>query len=159
FFCNEDMWFSRDCLRLVREQFDVPGVGRVGASTPFQLNYDGSRMVNGGVWFTSVPWSPGTPYPFRAALSRHLFSAETISGINAGACMISRAAYDDIGGWDTSFFLDFEDMDLNIRLWQRGWVSRLDPRAFVYHAVGASNNQQIHNGRSTVAKKRYVAAL
>ncbi len=73
--------------------------------------------------------------------------------------MLSREAYEDVGGWDPSFFLDYEDTDLNVRLWQRNWVSRLEPNALVYHAVGASNHQPIHKGRSTVGKKRYVAAL
>ncbi len=159
FFSNEDMYFSRDCLRLQQDQFQAPGVGRVGAVMPFQLNYDGTRMVNGGTWFANSTWAAGTPYPFRMALSRHAFSPETVAGINAGACMISRAAYDDIGGWDPTFFLDYEDLDLNIRLWQRGWVSRLEPRALVYHAVGASNEQTINKGRSKVGKKRYVAGL
>lgn len=159
FFSNEDMWFSRDCLRLVQEQFEAPDVGRVGAVMPFQLSYDGTRMVNGGTWFTSAAWAPATPYPFRMGLSRHAFTPETVAGINAGACMISRVAYEDVGGWDPTFFLDYEDLDLNIRLWQRGWVSRLEPRALVYHAVGASNQQAIDKGRSLVGKKRYVAAL
>jgi GT2 family glycosyltransferase len=159
FFSNEDMYYSRDCLRLVQEQFHAPGVDRVGAVMPFQVGYDGEWMVNGGTWFTKSTWASGTPYPFRVALSRHAFGPETVAGINAGACMISRAAYDDVGGWDPTFFLDYEDLDLNIRLWQRGWTSRLEPRALVYHAVGASNLQTIHRGRSTVARKRYVAAL
>lgn len=159
FFSNEDMYFSRDCLRLLQEQFHASGAGRVGAVMPFQLSYDGTRMVNGGTWFTDSAWAHGTPYPFRVALSRHAFTPETVAGINAGACMISRAAYDDVGGWDSTFFLDYEDLDLNIRLWQRGWVCRLEPNALVYHAVGASNQQMINKGRSSVGKKRYVAAL
>ncbi len=48
FFSNEDMWFSTDCLRLLEEQFSA--VERVGAVMPFQLSYDGTRMVNGGTW-------------------------------------------------------------------------------------------------------------
>ncbi len=156
FFSNEDMWFSPDCLRLLEAQFLASGVQRVGAVMPFQLSYDGTRMVNGGTWFTGVAWAPATPYPFRMGLSRHVFDPETVAGINAGACMISRTAYDDVGGWDPTFFLDYEDLDINIRLWQRGWISRLEPRALVYHAVGASNQQTINKGRSLVGKKRYV---
>jgi N-acetylglucosaminyl-diphospho-decaprenol L-rhamnosyltransferase len=159
FFCNEDMWFAPDCLALVQQQFEVQGVGRVGAVMPMQLNWEGTARVNAGVWFTSSLWYRSGPYPFRASAHREISMPDTLSGINAGACMISRAAYEDVGGWDTTFFLDFEDLDLSIRLWQRGWTCRIDPRAIVHHAVGASNAQMIHKGRSTVGRKRYVAAL
>jgi N-acetylglucosaminyl-diphospho-decaprenol L-rhamnosyltransferase len=158
FFCNEDMWFSPDCLSLLLRQFSVEGE-RVGAVMPVQLSYDGSRVVNAGVWFTKSRWYRDNPFPFRASISVETHAPERISGINAGACLISRTAYDDVGGWDTTFFLDYEDMDLSLRLWQRGWDCRLEPRALVYHAVGASNTQQLGPGRSTVGRKRYVAAF
>jgi N-acetylglucosaminyl-diphospho-decaprenol L-rhamnosyltransferase len=158
FFCNEDMWFPPDCLALLLEQFSV-GDERVGAVMPVQRSYDGSRVVNAGVWFTKARWYRDNPFPFRASISVETRAPERISGINAGACLISRAAYDDVGGWDTTFFLDYEDMDISLRLWQRGWTCRVEPRALVYHAVGASNVQQLGPGRSTVARKRYVAAF
>jgi GT2 family glycosyltransferase len=159
FFSNEDMWFSPSCLALTRRQFDVEGVGRVGAVMPKQLSYDGTRLIHAGTWFTHGRWNQMLPYPFRSTTHRDYTEPYTICGINAGACMVSRTAYDEVGGWDPTFFLDYEDLDLNIRLWQRGWTCRVEPRALVYHAVGASNAKVIHQGRSTVGRKRYVAAL
>jgi GT2 family glycosyltransferase len=82
-----------------------------------------------------------------------------VSGINAGACIIRRQAYDEVGGWDTSFFLDYEDMELSIRLWQHGWNCRIQPHAKVYHAVGATNNKIIDAGLTVVGQKRYASAI
>jgi len=41
----------------------------------------------------------------------------------AGAMMVDRSVYDEIGGWDASFFLDYEDVDFCIRAWQRAGVA------------------------------------
>lgn len=157
FFCNEDMWFSTDCLRRLESQF--LSEEKVGAIMPVQLSYDGSLSVNIGTWFKPSKWFSASPYPFRASTWRIVTTPESISGINAGACLISRSAYDDVGGWDTTFFLDYEDTDLSIRLWQHRWRCRIEPRAVVYHAVGASNHQVITDRKIRVGDKRYVAAL
>jgi N-acetylglucosaminyl-diphospho-decaprenol L-rhamnosyltransferase len=157
FFSNEDMWFDRRCLSLLRRQFDEDR--RVAAVMPVQLSYDGSRVVQAGTWFTRAGWYRDNPHPFRASVFRDVKEPEPISGINAGACLISSKAYDEVGGWDTSFFLDYEDMDLSLRLWQHDWLCRIEPNALVYHDVGASNAKSIHGGRTTVGAKRYVGAL
>lgn len=157
FFCNEDMAFEPDCFALVAAQFAVGE--RIGAVMPIQKSYDGTRIVQAGTWFTPTRWYRDNPNPFRASVFRDVHEPEPISGINAGACMITRAAYEDVGGWDASFFLDYEDMDLSLRLWQRGWHCRIEPRAIVYHAVGASNGNALNGGRTSVGAKRYVAAL
>ncbi len=157
FFCNEDMWFSPDCLALLIQQFSA--AERVAGVMPLQKTYDGSGLVNWGTWFTNARWYRSNPHPFRASVFRDVSEPETISGINAGACLIARSAYEAVGGWDTSFFLDYEDMDLSLRFWQQGLVCRIEPRAIAYHDVGASNGKPIEQGKITVGEKRYVAAL
>jgi len=72
--------------------------------------------------------------------------------------MIDRSAYEEIGGWDTSFFLDYEDTDLCIRAWQRGWRCVTVPEARVFHAVGMSNAKVLSAVRTTVGRRRYVSA-
>jgi GT2 family glycosyltransferase len=156
FFSNEDMWFEPDCLKLVQEQFSAEP--RVGAVMPIQKSYDGTRLVQAGSWFTPARWYRANPHPFRASVFRDVTEPEPISGINAGACMITREAYDDVGGWDPSFFLDYEDTDISVRLWQHDWRCRIEPRAIVYHAVGASN-MHVLDGEKVVWAKRYVGAL
>jgi GT2 family glycosyltransferase len=67
-----------------------------------------------------------------------------------------RSVYDQVGGWDTSFFLDHEDIDLFIRVWQRGWECVSVPEAKVYHAVGVSSGKTLNNGQR-VAPRRYIS--
>ena len=77
----------------------------------------------------------------------------------AGAVMLHRNVYTEIGSWDTTFFLDYEDGDISMRLWQHGWECRIEPNALVYHAVGASNHKTINKVHSSVGRKRYVWAI
>jgi GT2 family glycosyltransferase len=71
--------------------------------------------------------------------------------------MIHRDVYEELGGWDTEFFLDYEDVDLGIRAWQANWDSVTVPQAKVYHAVNASNAKVIPNLRQLVKRRRYIS--
>ena len=58
----------------------------------------------------------------------------------SGACMlVRRDAYEEIGGFDESFFLYCEDTDLCARMWGSGRAVRYEPRALVHHVGGASS--------------------
>jgi GT2 family glycosyltransferase len=153
FFCNEDMWFEPECLKRVCDAVDLPK--RVGAVMPVQWTYDLKDIVNCGAWFKKSWWCPSNPYPFRYSVWQLKEETSPVSGINAGACLVHRRVYEEIGGWDRTFFLDYEDMDLSIRLWQHGWDCLVVPSAKVGHAVGASNNKALNNGFK-VSRKRYI---
>ncbi|MBN9693916.1 MAG: glycosyltransferase family 2 protein [Verrucomicrobia bacterium] len=156
FFCNEDMWFDPDCLQRLAERIDLPN--RVGATDPWQWTYDGSEWIHGGTRFLPARWALNSPEPRRAADFRvPLPAGEVIPFPCAGAVMIHRDVYRELGGWDTSFFLDHEDTDLFLRAWQRGWRSVVVPEAKVYHAVNASNVQTLTSIQVTVSQRRYVS--
>jgi len=154
FCCNEDMWFEADCLRLLCDQIDLNK--RIAAVMPVQWTYDMKEIVACGAWFAPAVWCPSNPYPFRRSHWHLVATRALTSCVNAGACLIHRNAYDEVGGWDRSFFLDYEDMDLCIRLWQHDWKLLVVPEAKVGHAVGASNNKSIQGGKFKVSRKRYI---
>jgi N-acetylglucosaminyl-diphospho-decaprenol L-rhamnosyltransferase len=57
----------------------------------------------------------------------------------SGACMlVRRSAFKAVGGFDESYFMYFEDMDLCLRLARGGWRVVFEPRAVVLHTVGGS---------------------
>jgi len=156
FFCNEDMWFDPDCLLRLAERIDL--TARVGAADPWQWTYDGSEWIHGGTRFLPSAWALNSPEPRRAADFRvPLKAGDTIPFPCAGAALIHRDVYRELGGWDTSFFLDHEDTDLFLRAWQRGWKSVVVPEAKVYHAVNASNVQTLVSIQVTVSHRRYVS--
>ncbi|MDQ3086760.1 MAG: glycosyltransferase, partial [Actinomycetota bacterium] len=56
---------------------------------------------------------------------------------NGGAMLVRREQMLELGGFDETFFMDFEDIDLCWRAWLRGWESVYVPDAFLRHRVGA----------------------
>ncbi|HEX9942233.1 MAG TPA: glycosyltransferase family 2 protein [Thermoanaerobaculia bacterium] len=60
-----------------------------------------------------------------------------------GAAMaIRRTAFDEVGGFDLSFFMYSEEIDLCYRLKSAGWEVHFAPVATVVHAGGASTGQR-----------------
>lgn len=58
-----------------------------------------------------------------------------------GAALMARAtSFRAVDGFDESFFLYSEELDLAFRLRQQGWVSRFCPEAVVQHAGAQSTN-------------------
>jgi len=154
FFCNEDMWFAPDCLATLEKHINLKL--RVACADPWQWNYDGSKIVHPALQIRKG-WNRSDFSPLNYHCTNEtLPSGCMVAGANAGAMMIHRAIYEATGGWDTTFFLDYEDGDLAIRLWQHGWWTVMAPESKVYHAVGASNAKIISKGKLLVGKKRYI---
>jgi N-acetylglucosaminyl-diphospho-decaprenol L-rhamnosyltransferase len=57
----------------------------------------------------------------------------------SGSCMvIRREAFDAVGGFDTRYFMYFEEMDICLRLHRAGWKVVLDPSVTIVHREGGS---------------------
>jgi N-acetylglucosaminyl-diphospho-decaprenol L-rhamnosyltransferase len=60
----------------------------------------------------------------------------------SGACFLARrSAFDAVGGFDPSYFMYVEDVDLCWRLWRAGWRVGYEPAGRVVHTVGVSTDQ------------------
>ncbi|MBF0201765.1 MAG: glycosyltransferase family 2 protein [Desulfamplus sp.] len=57
----------------------------------------------------------------------------------AAACLIRRSAFYDAGGFDPSFFMYHEDVDLGWRFHLRGYSVKYVPHSIVYHAFGGTS--------------------
>jgi len=154
FFCNEDLYLDEHCLCELASRIDLRR--RIAACDPWQWTYGREQWIHGGIRFRPCLWHIYSPFPFRMfdATVPLLDGARTAFG-SAGAVMVHASAYNQIGGWDTSFFLDYEDIDLFIRAWQRGWKCVTVPSARVFHAVGASNDQFV--AAQPASRRRYVS--
>lgn len=158
FFCNEDMWFDPDCLLNLVIRIDMPA--GIVAADPWQWTYGGESLIHGGTRFVVTKWNALCPFPFcRYYFTENVDAGEVVPFACAGAFLIHQEAYGAVGGWDTSFFLDHEDVDLFIRIWQCGQKCVSVPEARVYHAVGASNNHHIAALNTPVKKRRHISGL
>jgi hypothetical protein len=61
--------------------------------------------------------------------------------VTGAALVIRRRAFDDVGGFDESFFMYAEEIDLCYRAKQRGWETHFAPVADVEHSGGCSTHQ------------------
>ena len=61
----------------------------------------------------------------------------------SGACMlVSREAYEDVGGFDEGYFLHCEDLDLCMRFREKGWKILFVPDAKVTHYAGTCSKNR-----------------
>lgn len=72
-----------------------------------------------------------------------------------GACLLlRRRAFDDAGRFDERQWMYAEDLDLQWRLRQRGWMTRYEPAARVLHESGAAASVAFGDQRAS----RFMAA-
>jgi GT2 family glycosyltransferase len=156
FFCNEDMWFEPNCLSRLANAIDLSK--GIFASDPWQWTYDGKVWIHGGTRFRKCFLNMTSLYPFRKYnFTSELKNLEETPFGCAGAVMIQKNKYESLGGWDTSFFLDHEDVDFFLRSWREGLSCISVPNAKVYHAVNVSNVKLIPGIRTLVGKRRYIS--
>jgi len=68
--------------------------------------------------------------------------ARIVPWVKGAALMIRRQAFEEVGGFDDSFFLYFEETDLCHRLSTAGWEIHFAPIATIVHAGEASTVQR-----------------
>lgn len=78
-----------------------------------------------------------------------------VFGVSAGAALYRRAMLEEIGGFDGSFFLYLEDVDVAWRARARGWRAVYAPQALAFHEHSATSGhgsafKHFHVGRSRV---------
>ncbi|GAB3126779.1 glycosyltransferase family 2 protein [Glaciibacter psychrotolerans] len=145
---NPDVTFAPGSLdRLIEAAARVPAAGSLGprildaegAVYPSARNLPSLRTgighsLFGRVW-PSNPWS-------RSYRAEHDYGTDQRdAGWLSGAClMLRRTAYDAVGGFDPSYFMYFEDVDLGARLAQSGWRNVYVPASVVTHTGAHSTS-------------------
>jgi GT2 family glycosyltransferase len=62
----------------------------------------------------------------------------SLQAVTAASVLVRRTAFNEIGGFDTTFRNGFEDADLCLRLRERGWEIHYSHRSVVYHLESAT---------------------
>jgi GT2 family glycosyltransferase len=57
--------------------------------------------------------------------------------------LVRRELFLELGGFDETFFMEWEDLDLCWRAWLRGWGSIHVPNAWLRHRVGAATTRRV----------------
>jgi GT2 family glycosyltransferase len=127
---NNDVEVSDGYLDAAVAALSDPGVALAGG--PLYLDTPG-----GVLWYAGgeVNWLTGT---VRQARSRRAAARERTAGFIPGAAFAARPeAWHQVGGFDSSYFLYNEDLDLCLRLRREGWRLRYEPAMVAVHRLGA----------------------
>lgn len=147
---NADAWPLAAAVELLVAFAErEPDVGIIG---PRLLNPDGSLQPS--VRGFPTPWRLATEYFFLRWLGRRttLLNAFYAAGFDhrstrdaefvvGAAMLIRRRCLDDIGGFDPSFFMFNEEVDLCYRARSAGWRVVFYPDAEFVHVGGSSTSQ------------------
>jgi N-acetylglucosaminyl-diphospho-decaprenol L-rhamnosyltransferase len=119
-----------------------PGAGCLGPAirTPTGQLYPSARAfpsLGRGIGHALLGWCwPGNPWTraYRAEAGRPV---EGTTGWLSGSLMLlRRSAFEQVGGFDPSYFMYCEDMDLCRRLAEAGWSNVYVPSAVITHTGG-----------------------
>lgn len=80
-----------------------------------------------GLFWKENPWSKRYLVPNR------------VDWISGTAMLLRRQPFESVGGFDESYFMYVEDVDLAWRLAEKGWTVALVAAATVRHAIGGSS--------------------
>jgi N-acetylglucosaminyl-diphospho-decaprenol L-rhamnosyltransferase len=148
--CNPDLTLQPGAVKAMAEVLDGdPGVGIVG---PRIENLDGSTYPSPRVFPRLVDavghaviglFKPDNPSTRRYKLlgmdrTQAMADVEWVSG---SCFMIRRTTWDGLGGFDESYFMFAEDMDLCWRARRQGWRVAFEPAAGVIHVEGVSRRR------------------
>jgi GT2 family glycosyltransferase len=146
FVTNNDMWFAPDCVEKL-----VAAMHRHGdscfAADPLQYNWDQTEIIHSrGVLRPLAHPRELVNQAFSVfplvAQAQVACDTEDISYMaSAGAMLLRRSMFDQLGGFDEQFFLDWEDVDLCWRANLRGWDSIFVPTARLRHKWKATTEQ------------------
>lgn len=103
-------------------------VGIATASVRLAAAPDSLNSAGNAVHFTGFSWCGG----FNELASAHADECDAFAASGA-AMALRRGVWDALGGFDEGYFAYYEDADLSLRCWQRGWVIRYVPEAVVVH--------------------------
>lgn len=137
-------------LALLSEQQDVAAVqgvvlsrrdGRPERSMGVDVGWKhllGRALGLGSLARTSVGGQVARWTGLGDSIDRRPVAAGDVETLAATAVLVRRAAFDDVGGFDESYFLYGEDLDLCRRLRARGWRLVGLPQSWATHEDGST---------------------
>ena len=137
---NPDLILEPHCLKALRGA--LADNNRLAIVGPQVCDLDGAIYPSArsfpnlldavGHGFLGLIWK-GNPW------SQRYLQPDRIDWISGTAMLIRRSAFESVGGFDESYFMYVEDVDLSWRLNEQGWQVALNREAVVRHAIGGSS--------------------
>lgn len=140
-FLNDDIEvISPDWIEAMLSSAQRRGVGAVGAKLLFE---DGTLQHVGVAFCNGLPEHIRRGYPGDEA--GYFFSSTAQRNYLAvtGACiLLGRSLFQEVGGFDEAFAVSYNDIDLCLKIWQRGCRNVYTGQAMLYHFESQSYKRE-----------------
>lgn len=125
-FCDDDGWYEPESLVLAADALEEhPRLALVNARI----------LVTDDQYLDPISAEMAdSPLP-----ERHGIPGPVLLGFMAGACVVRVAAYEQVGGYDSIYFMGGEEETLALKLARHGWQLRYRPDVVVQHRPSGEN--------------------
>ena len=158
-FLNNDVEMpDPDWLAILVRQAVRPAIGAVGA----RLLYPDGTIQHAGV-FTGIGGGAGHAHRFLGKDEGGYFERarlpQRVSAVTGACLVVARKKFLEVGGFDEEDFpVAFNDVDLCLKLNERGWQSFYEPRAtLIHHESKSRGSDSLKANRARFAEE--LAAL
>jgi GT2 family glycosyltransferase len=137
FLNNDTEVIAEEWLEALLEHAQRKEVGAVGARLLFPndtIQHAGVILGHGG-FANNAFWGESAASPGYCCLSHVVRNCSAVTG----ACMMTRrAVFDEVGGFDENLAVAFGDVDLCLRMREKGYTVVYTPYATLYHLESAT---------------------
>ena len=148
-FLNNDVALAPTCVELLARE--LANDDRRFAADPTQLDWVGENVIHARTIMSRGrllrEYLPGYHLDDRVPAA----TVTPTVAAHGAAMLVRRSMFEQLGGFDETFFMEWEDLDLCWRAWLRGWSSVYVPDARLRHRVGAVTT-------TTVAPRRAASS-
>ena len=157
-FLNDDVAvITPDWIEAMLEQLAIPGVGAVGPKLLFE---DGTLQHAGVVFGEGFPDHVRRGYPGDDPGYRGSSVANRNYLAVTGACvMVRRVDFEGIGGFDETYPVNYNDIDLCLRLHERGLRTVYCAEARLHHYEGRNRIPVVDPAEQARFRRRWGALL
>jgi O-antigen biosynthesis protein len=154
---NDDMevvtpnWIERLVMYARR-----PEIGAIGGRLWWQdgrVQHAGILFENGGYPGHIYYGYPGTS----GAYSNNVLVAQNYLAVTAACLMVSRAAFEEVGGFSLDFPMNYNDMDFCLKLVRGGRRNVYDPDTILYHFESSSRDTEVAEWEKDLLRERWLA--
>jgi GT2 family glycosyltransferase len=133
-FLNDDCYPNSNCASKMMEVMNAnPKIAIVGHI----LRYPDGRIQHGGTH--RVKGQVGFPHLDLEKQEPSLKEPTEMEAVTAASMLVRRQAFEEVGGFDESYFLYLEDSDLCLKVREKGWKVVYTPFCEAIHEEHASS--------------------
>ncbi|KQQ40950.1 glycosyl transferase [Methylobacterium sp. Leaf125] len=157
-FLNDDIAvITPDWIEALLAQLQIPGVGAVGPKLLFEtgeIQHAGVSIIDATPDHVRRGYPGDDPGHYFSTVGSRNYLAVT------GACvMVRRSDFDAIGGFDAGFAVNYNDVDLCLRLRERGLRSVYCAQASLYHYESRNRARTVDPDEHRRFRDRWAAKL